>query len=911
MVHSPPTKRIKLESSPHLEADVILPIVDADEDDEGEGADGEHCSICLQPYADRTMIPTCSHEFCFECLLIWTDQSRRCPLCSQDVGKYLMHNVRSKYDYQKHYLAPLRTSPQPQAIAAVRVDARRRAERRREVEWGHRRRRELAEADELDRAIEKRRWVYRNNLFAKHVASNPYTRYRPFPTPAQFGASQDLISRATVFIRRELQAWVGLDVEFLTTFTVSLMKSLDIRSEPAVRLLSEFLDMDAEQGRERANAEHFAHELYSYLRSPYRDLSAYDNNVQYDVPETIPPPNALERRQRWRSRSRSRSHPSPREVPSARSRRHPPTSRSTSRDSSSHSDRLGTSPLRSHYEIHESSHHPSESQHLRTDDSRSRRIYRPRSSESRPSGSYRAEQRRDTTGHARSGRSRGSYNEKGKDRAEDVRAGGLSLPASRRDSVVAVGISGHPTTIGSPRHSSCSRASGENSPGTSTLSTPHEASDLSAATRDVGANVPAPLAVLRAPHGDTGGPTPHTPEDVDVATPSSQLDPTRPARPPGRVRRNAWQTMQDHLASSGRDPRSRQPREGASAPERASSKSQAPSVPASFPRDRALRPGDLSPADEAVPSLLLRLSDPVRTTSVYASDASHNAPDGSPAAPRDALSASKGRGISAPEMTTRTRAGPLTQSPERADPSYASHAARPHKPGGAAGSQVDLEYDAATGRAGDVDAAGTVGPMSSEPTSGRATPLCHIDCDARKLIRTSFASGYSVGTPQATRAGRGAQPSPRTAAAADPRFVLMQKLEEEKRRAVDVPTAEKAQLSSSATAGHDAACVPMVLPADVRREGHTKSAVPGAEGVAAERQAERREAELRSQAQLRVRLAAAKRAAALQVRDDGASGRADDGNTGTGPGDPLSISIGDGLMSQENALRSKLKARKP
>ena len=37
------------------------------------------------------------------------------------------------------------------------------------------------------------------------------------------------------------------------------MKSLDIRSEPAVRLLAEFLDMDADHGHERVNAEHFAH----------------------------------------------------------------------------------------------------------------------------------------------------------------------------------------------------------------------------------------------------------------------------------------------------------------------------------------------------------------------------------------------------------------------------------------------------------------------------------------------------------------------------------------------------------------------------------------------------------------------------------------------------------------------------
>ena len=39
------------------------------------------------------------------------------------------------------------------------------------------------------------------------------------------------------------------------------MKSLDIRSEPAVKLLAEFLDMDADIDclDPRSNAEHFAH----------------------------------------------------------------------------------------------------------------------------------------------------------------------------------------------------------------------------------------------------------------------------------------------------------------------------------------------------------------------------------------------------------------------------------------------------------------------------------------------------------------------------------------------------------------------------------------------------------------------------------------------------------------------------
>ena len=76
------------------------------------------------------------------------------------------------------------------------------------------------------------------------------------------------------------------------------MKSIDIRSESAVKLISEFLDIDAPYtpGGRHVNAEHFAHgqpssfgsqnhclqcsEVYSYVRSPYKDLFVYDTVVQ-------------------------------------------------------------------------------------------------------------------------------------------------------------------------------------------------------------------------------------------------------------------------------------------------------------------------------------------------------------------------------------------------------------------------------------------------------------------------------------------------------------------------------------------------------------------------------------------------------------------------------------------------------
>jgi len=128
-----------------------------------DSIDNSNCTICLQHIIDRTVIPICSHEFCFECIRLWSDQSKRCPLCSQALGGYLIHRIRSKYDYQKHHLLPLplRTTPPPPLSSRARVRGQR---QRRTHEWG---RRDDTESDRLDLAITKRRWIYRHHLYAK------------------------------------------------------------------------------------------------------------------------------------------------------------------------------------------------------------------------------------------------------------------------------------------------------------------------------------------------------------------------------------------------------------------------------------------------------------------------------------------------------------------------------------------------------------------------------------------------------------------------------------------------------------------------------------------------------------------------------------------------------------------------
>ncbi|KAG8683639.1 hypothetical protein FRC09_015945, partial [Ceratobasidium sp. 395] len=65
-----------------------------------------------------------------------------------------------------------------------------------------------------------------------------------------------------------------MDVEFLTNFILSLVKSIDIRTEASIKLISEFLDLGGRTSPAGGTiAEHFVH--------------AYDAVVQYDTPADI------------------------------------------------------------------------------------------------------------------------------------------------------------------------------------------------------------------------------------------------------------------------------------------------------------------------------------------------------------------------------------------------------------------------------------------------------------------------------------------------------------------------------------------------------------------------------------------------------------------------------------------------
>ncbi|GAA5983122.1 hypothetical protein JCM11641_004920 [Rhodosporidiobolus odoratus] len=256
--------------------------------------DEEHCAICLSPIQNKTVVFPCHHgQFCWNCIRAWTDQSRKCPLCLGPI-EHLIHNIRSAKDYQTHYLLPLSslTSTSPSDYLPPRGTRRPQIQQPlpRHALYGRNRHSSAARLNEADettwrereeeRALERRRYIYREGLFAKHVASNRYTGFKTF-TPQTFANNPELKSRVIKFVRRELQIFPTVDISFLTTYLISIASQLDLRSAAAIRLISDFL---SEQ-----DAQHLVHEITTFARSPFTSLEGYDRFVQYGRPERAQP----------------------------------------------------------------------------------------------------------------------------------------------------------------------------------------------------------------------------------------------------------------------------------------------------------------------------------------------------------------------------------------------------------------------------------------------------------------------------------------------------------------------------------------------------------------------------------------------------------------------------------------------
>lgn len=262
------------------------------------------CVICLESISETCEVLPCHHRnFDYLCLLSWIEQSPKCPLCKATISK-----VRHALDdpVAKVYVvpAPAPKSQQPDTRHYTLASTNRHFRPRRRP-YSSSRPYDQATNNHSDE-IARRRDVYRHGRYSKHVGSNRLSQYREL-TPAVFCADTDLVSRARMWIRRELQVFSFLtldasdtstalpsnantqnsmerrranNAEFLLEYIIAVLKSVDIIGSggQAENMLADFLGRD--------NTRLFLHELRAWLRSPFTKLTDWDRAVQYDETPT-------------------------------------------------------------------------------------------------------------------------------------------------------------------------------------------------------------------------------------------------------------------------------------------------------------------------------------------------------------------------------------------------------------------------------------------------------------------------------------------------------------------------------------------------------------------------------------------------------------------------------------------------
>ena len=242
------------------------------------------------------MASPCRHSsFDFVCLVSWLQERSACPLCKAEVQTVEYTRGYKGNDFHTYTVAQA-PPREPQSESLTTSNALRTQHFHSRPRQYQNRRPPRVESrlrvPSSDSALLRRRQIYRQQLYSLHVGSNRLSRYREL-TPQLFCHDEDLVRRARMWIRRELQVFDVFNThakteerdgggkrrannaEFLLEYIIGIMKTVNLKGSGghAEELLKDFLGMD--------DAKLFLHELRAWLRSPYVALEDWDRNVQY------------------------------------------------------------------------------------------------------------------------------------------------------------------------------------------------------------------------------------------------------------------------------------------------------------------------------------------------------------------------------------------------------------------------------------------------------------------------------------------------------------------------------------------------------------------------------------------------------------------------------------------------------
>ncbi|CAH7673233.1 expressed protein, partial [Phakopsora pachyrhizi] len=262
----------------------------------------EHCLICLGSIIDKTILEPCNHsDYCFRCILTWTKQSDRCPLCSTSIN-HLTHLLTLDGNYERFFPLPnlpsifkeqsssnfrasnsnlsselsTQISTTNRASSSSSIIITKTTEKTYCTSKIHR-------ASPLDSrsTLSYRRSIYKNLLYSKHIPSNRFTGFRSITSKKlRRSDPKDWIPKITLFLEREFRAFEldQKEIDYRISYVLKILPVLDCKSEGCIRILTDIFGGNLDM------AQLFAHELLSFLRSPFQELKPWDEVVQYPNP---------------------------------------------------------------------------------------------------------------------------------------------------------------------------------------------------------------------------------------------------------------------------------------------------------------------------------------------------------------------------------------------------------------------------------------------------------------------------------------------------------------------------------------------------------------------------------------------------------------------------------------------------
>ncbi|CAH1993424.1 unnamed protein product [Acanthoscelides obtectus] len=278
-----------------------------------------NCAICLGSFSNKCFSDSCMHQFCFKCLLEWSKIKAECPLCKQPF-KRIIHNVKSNEEYDEHVVEISRPEIGPDEIHIIdtedllylpqpstrhhfhfrttfTVDTRGEHAIQQmllhhpltsggqiSVE-GFIPSRNLYQRRRRDNTSTSfRRSIYHRNLW---VSAPPDVtgRYRDI-SPAYFRDCPGARTRLVPWLNRELNALLYEDTRLVMHLVDVILDHLPrhhICSRTFRNLLVNYLE---------GKTDHFIHEFYNFMRSPF-DMVGYDRHVVYTDAPRSPPPYVL------------------------------------------------------------------------------------------------------------------------------------------------------------------------------------------------------------------------------------------------------------------------------------------------------------------------------------------------------------------------------------------------------------------------------------------------------------------------------------------------------------------------------------------------------------------------------------------------------------------------------------------